>query len=238
VTRRILSFIALAALLAALYIGLGLWQLDRRAERRVQNAVLTTRIAAPVIPFEHLPGDASYRRALVTGVPDFDNEIVFTGRSRNGSPGVYILTPVRRPANDTAVLVLRGWVYAPDAATVDLARWREARTAYGGYVNALPAAPARANRPVAGRKLRSLSRSGVQALLPYPVASHYLVSQDTVAEAGPARLPMVTVNEGRHLSYAIQWFAFAAIALVGAGAVIVRERTHETLARRMHRRPG
>jgi cytochrome oxidase assembly protein ShyY1 len=36
------------------------------------------------------------------------------------------------------------------------------------------------------------------------------------------------VNDGRHLSYAIQWFAFAAIALVGAGAVIVRARTHET----------
>jgi surfeit locus 1 family protein len=228
VTRRILSFIALAALLAALFIGLGLWQLDRRAERRVQNAVLTTRIAAPVIPFEHLPGDASYRRALVTGVPDFDNEIVFTGRSRNGSPGVYILTPVRRPANDTAVLVLRGWVYAPDAATVDLARWREERTEYAGYVTALPTAPARADRSAAGRKLRALSRSGVQALLPYPVTSHYLVSQDTVAAAGPARLPMISVNDGRHLSYAIQWFAFAAIALVGAGAVIVRARTHET----------
>ena len=48
-----------------------------------------------------------------------------TGRTRSGSPGVHILTPLRIPESDTALLVNRGWVYSPDARTVDLTRWRE-----------------------------------------------------------------------------------------------------------------
>jgi cytochrome oxidase assembly protein ShyY1 len=35
---------------------------------------------------------------------------------------------------------------------------------------------------------------------------------------------MPALDEGPHRGYAIQWFAFAVIALVGAGAVVVRER--------------
>lgn len=215
-------------MLATLFIRLGVWQLDRLSERRARNAALASRIGEPVVPFERLAGDASYRRALVRGSPDYPNEIVFTGRSRNGSPGVYILTPIRQPANDTAVLVIRGWVYAPDASTVDLSRWREDRQTYTGYVNALSTGPAPPDPRAAERKLRSLSAQGVRALLPYPVASLYLVSQDSATGIGPARLPTVSLDAGPHLGYAIQWFAFAAIALVGAGAVFVRARAQRT----------
>ena len=40
-----------------------------------------------------------------------------------------------------------------------------------------------------------------------------------------ARLPPPALDEGPHLSYAIQWFSFAAIALIGGTAVAVRNRT-------------
>jgi cytochrome oxidase assembly protein ShyY1 len=38
-------------------------------------------------------------------------------------------------------------------------------------------------------------------------------------------LPSPTLDEGPHLSYALQWFAFAAIALIGGAAVAIRSRT-------------
>jgi hypothetical protein len=68
------------------------------------------------------------------GTLDYDNEIVHTLRGRGGSPGVNILTPLRRVGNDTAVLVNRGWLYAPDGITVDTKPWREARISYSWSV--------------------------------------------------------------------------------------------------------
>ena len=68
----------------------------------------------------------------------------------------------------------------------------------------------------------------MNSLLPYPVSPLYLVA--TVADTTKpvrervARLPAPTLDEGPHLSYAIQWFAFAAIALIGGATVAVRER--------------
>lgn len=236
-TRRIAVFVAIAVALAALFIRLGFWQLDRLAERRGRNAAMAHRLATPVTSFETLGEDAAYRRATVRGQPDSAHEIVWTGRSRSGSPGVYVLTPLRRAGSDTAVLVLRGWVYAPDAATIDLARWREARSEFTGYVLALPengAQPAAAGGT--NRRIRALTRPNVRALLPYPVAPFYLVARDSTAGTAPARLPMLTLDEGPHLGYAVQWFAFATIALVGAAAVALRARASERVARRMQNR--
>jgi surfeit locus 1 family protein len=226
VNRRIGSFLALAVLLAAIFVGFGLWQLGRLGDRRARNAMLAAQLAQPEVPFERLPREASYRRAIVRGTPDIANEIVLTGRSRSGSPGVYLITPIRRAATDTAVLVVRGWVYSPDAATVDLARWREERREYSGYVAVLPAVSARREARRDARKVRALSLASLTPLLPYPIATTYLVATDSAPGTAPARLPMVALDDGRHLGYAIQWFAFAAIALIGGGAVALRARAN------------
>ncbi|HEU4995006.1 MAG TPA: SURF1 family protein [Gemmatimonadaceae bacterium] len=221
-TRRILAFAALAAVLAALFVRLGFWQLDRLRARQARNAALTTRLAELEAPFEQLPDSAAFRRARLSGTPDYEREVVLTGRSHNGSPGVYILTPVRRAGSDTAVIVIRGWVYAPDAASADLSRWREARTDFRGYVLAIP--PGQPARASGERKLRTLTVGGVRELFSYPVAPLYLVSQDSMSVSTPARLPMPALDNGPHLSYAVQWFSFAAIAIVGAAIVVFRAR--------------
>lgn len=216
------AFVAVSILLAALFIRLGFWQLDRLAERRARNADLSARFSEPVVAFERLQDTMGYRRATLAGALDYDNEILFTGRSRSGSPGVYILTPVRRTENDTAVIVLRGWVYAPDAATIERATWRESRTTFQGYVHPLQSNGRGAPPGTADRKLRSLTLSGVQGLLPYPVAPLYLVAQDSGSERTPVRLPAPAFDNGPHLSYSIQWFCFAAIAIGGAAIVASR----------------
>lgn len=203
--RRIYSFAVLAVILAAVFVRLGVWQLDRLEQRRALNAARR----------------ASHRDAFVRGTPDYANEIVLTGRSRNGSPGVHLVTPIRVRGSDTATLVNRGWVYAADAATVDGSRWRESRDAFRGYTRQLDTAAAVVSR---GRSMRSLNRAVVRGLLPYPVHETYVVSQDSTASNAPARLPPPDLGEGPHLGYAIQWFAFAAIALVGAASVVLRAR--------------
>jgi len=232
--RRILTFVILAVVLAAGCIRLGFWQLSRLAQRRARNAVVSERLVKPIVPLVSLPPDGSsvLRRAMISGTPDFDHEIVLAARSFQGSPGVYLLTPIRIAGSDTAVLVNRGWIYAPDGVSVDLRGWREAGTSFVGYAELFP--PGRSSTPDGvlrhdSRIARELDLVTVNSLLPYPVSPLYLVAtaQDSTKPVGErvARLPSPTLDEGPHLSYALQWFAFAAIALIGGAAVAIRSRT-------------
>jgi surfeit locus 1 family protein len=70
-----------------------------------------------------------------------------------------------------------------------------------------------------------MSRAGIAAKIPYPLAPYYLVlTGGDSAGAHPARRELPALDDGPHLGYAMQWFAFATIALVGAGAVVRRDR--------------
>jgi surfeit locus 1 family protein len=221
-----LLFAAIALLAAALFVRLGFWQLDRLAQRRARNELLAARIAAAPAPW----GDTTavrYRRVRLAGVPDYEREIVLVGRSRGGSPGVNLVTPLRLRNTDTAVLVNRGWVYSPDGAAVDHARWREGDTlAVEGYVEAF-ADPGPGDLPAVQRLARRLSHGAVSARFPYPVAAAYVVAIDTTSTARPdtpLRPGVPAPDEGPHLGYALQWFAFALIAVIGAGIALATGR--------------
>jgi cytochrome oxidase assembly protein ShyY1 len=75
------------------------------------------------------------------------------------------------------------------------------------------------------------------AMLPYPIANAYVVATVTAADSAvreargdvlPVRLAPPPLDEGSHLSYAFQWFAFATIAIAGAAVV---HRTNRMRAR-------
>jgi surfeit locus 1 family protein len=224
--RRLVIFAALALAGAALFVRLGFWQLDRLHQRRQRNAVVMARIASPPAEWSALPHDtaARYRRVHVAGAPDYDHEIVLVGRSREESPGVDLVTPLRVAGSDTAVLVNRGWVYSPDATTVDRARWREREgdtLRVDGYVESFTS-PGPGDLPAHQWVARRLSHRAVSARLPYPVAPVYVVAVDTGRPRpdAVARLPIPTPDEGPHLGYALQWFSFAVIAVVGAGIAV------------------
>lgn len=227
-SRRTILFCALALIAAGLFIRLGFWQIARLSERRARNDLITQQQRGGPRPFATLPRDtagAHYRTASLTGVYDYDHELVVTGRTRRGAPGVDLFTPVRMAGSDTAVLVNRGWVYSPDAGTVNRARWREGDSArVVGYVE-IYSEDAGAVSPADPHVIRRASQREVTAKLPYPVAPFYLVAVgDTVNPAHPARREIPVLDDGPHRGYAFQWFSFAVIAIVGAGAVVRRER--------------
>ena len=228
-SRRILIFCLFAAAATVLFTRLGLWQLDRLHERRARNATIEQQQRGAPIPLVDLPHDsaqAHYRAASVAGRYDYEHELVLSNRTRRGSPGVDLLTPVRIAGTDTAVLVNRGWVYSPDGASVDQRRWREGETArLTGYVELLSADTtlAMSSHP---RVVRRVSRAELTSKIPYPVASFYLVAfGDTTDLAHPARRDLPVLDDGPHRGYALQWFSFALIAIAGAGIVVRRERS-------------
>jgi surfeit locus 1 family protein len=227
-SRRTILFCTLALIAAGLFIRLGFWQVARLYERRARNELISEQQRDAPLPFATLPRDtagAHYRMASLDGVYDYDHELVVTGRTRRGAPGADLLTPVRVAGSDTAVLVNRGWVYSPDAGTVNRARWREGDSAHVvGYVEVY-SADAGAVRTADPHVIRRASQREVGEKLPYPVAPFYLVAVgDTARPDHPSRREIPVLDDGPHRGYAFQWFSFAVIALVGAGAVVRRER--------------
>jgi surfeit locus 1 family protein len=226
-------FCAIAFIAAVVFIRLGIWQIGRLHERQARNAAMGAQLRGTPRPLASLPRDtgaAHYRLATVTGRFDYEHELVVTGRTRQGSPGVELLTPVRAAGSDTAVLVNRGWVYSPNASTVDRARWREGDSAtVTGYVELYAPDAGTTSSTTDPRIVRRVSRNEIASKIPYPVAPFYLVATggaDTSTHPGRRELP--ALDDGPHRAYAFQWFAFAVVTLVGAGAVVARERKAET----------
>jgi surfeit locus 1 family protein len=226
--RRILVFCFFALAAAVLFVSLGLWQVRRLRERQAWNAKITLARLENPLPVVKLPHDTTlthFRAATVDGRFDYEHELLLANRTRHGSPGVELLTPVRVAGSDTAVLVNRGWVYSPDGTSVNQPKWREGDVAHlAGYVE-LFSADTSVTVAANPRTIRRVSRADVAARIPYPVAQFYLVAVgDTADLRHPARKDLPVLDDGPHRGYAAQWFSFAVIALVGAGIVVRRER--------------
>ncbi len=233
----ILIIVALA--LATLFVRLGLWQLSRRAERATVNAARESRGSQATLDWTavgSVPRDTSgamWRTVRVAGRYDREHEIVLRGRSFEGRPGVEVLTPLM--VGDAAILVLRGWLPAADGLRPDLAagwpsEWGDAtRVEVVGTL--IPPTPGRAVNPlsleyggrehlvIVGPDLDIIAERLPYALLPYIVR----LDRDNREAAVLEQPPDVEPNLGNHFSYAVQWFAFAAISIVGTGILLRKE---------------
>jgi len=220
------------ATLAVVFVALGLWQLDRHREKVADNEVGATRIAAAPVPLADLletnaePNSLRYQRVLVEGAFDPDREVLIRSQVHLGFAGFHVVTPLVT-GDGSAVLVNRGWVpLVLDSVPVDQASPPEGVVAVEGWVE-----PSRERGafgptdPPTGR-LQIVSRVDIEridAQVGYRLAPVYLVmtggGEGVLPE--PVKPPAFT-DDGPHLGYAIQWFGFALIGLVGYWFLIRR----------------
>jgi len=200
-----------AFLLAALCVGAGVWQIDRLHQRRERNAVLRAARARPPLEVNGaLPADSARDRRLhARGVYDYSHERLWRARSFEGVPGVDLVTPLRL-ADGAAVLVDRGWAASPDAYHIDQPAYREGDSA---VVLGLGMLAPRARGDVDPAALRD---SVPYALLPFVIQLTPSAGPHRPLPPGLIRWPMPQLSDGPHLSYAIQWFSFAVIIVVGS----------------------
>lgn len=231
-----------AVLAAAGCVRLGFWQLHRLDERRAKNALVAAQTAATSASIaEARMQDTSalhWRRVRFRGVPDYQKESVLSSRSQNGSVGVQVVTPVRPVDNawpDTSVLVLRGWMTAPDGRSYTRASTVEGDTIdVDGLVTEFPPAGVGAVRmpsaPIAFRWLDrdTLAKESGSALAPFVLLQLGDTIQRDVKKI--VRIPPPSLSEGSHKSYALQWFTFAVVALGGYAAYLIsqKEKAHGT----------
>lgn len=201
---------------------LGVWQLDRLQQRRDFNAMVHDRwtqepydITATAAPADL--GELEYRRVQATGTFDYDHQIALKNQSRDGQPGVGLVTPLLLD-DGRAVLVDRGWIPQADA---DPEFWRkydepgdepvisliqESQLMPFGKPVPVPDAPEQAWFYV--------NIDAIQPQMPYELLPFFLLQlpeEGRPYDALPYREEPIQLTEGNHLSYAIQWFTFALI---------------------------
>jgi cytochrome oxidase assembly protein ShyY1 len=233
----------IAVLLIVLFVNLGLWQLRRLDEKRDRNADIEERSSLPLAPVAEVVDpeagyddvdDLVYRRASADGRYDPEGEVRIRSRSLDGRPGMWVVTPLRLD-DGTALAVNRGFV--PLSTEVPAPPGGE--VAVTGLLFATQERQGIGPRDPTGRDLTELSRLDLDRLQQQYGADLYpmwlqLAESDPPVEDGdlPALLPEPEQDEGPHLSYAVQWFLFAAIGAIGWPLVLRRAARDDERRRR------
>jgi len=238
--RRLLLLALLVV--AAIFVRLGFWQLSRLRERQAANRVALSARTAPPIALDRINvdqddmTDLAQHRIIAAGRYDPEHDIVLRGLALDGVPGVHVVTPLLLSGQEAAVLVDRGFVPSPDAVTVNTDSLREpGRVRVLGIAIPIPADSAAGGggggKPVEHAGRITWGRLDLMALrerLPYRILSVYLRQlPDSNLPSFPRRVPPPPLDEGPHLSYAVQWFLFALMAVLFGVLVVNRKSSKQ-----------
>lgn len=221
-----------------LLVRLGFWQLDRLQQKREFNAMMAERWRTEPLDLntQSLPADAAgmaeleFRRVAAQGQWDYDHQILISNQTFQGTAGYMVVTPLVLGDN-RAVLVARGWIPASHAGEDELAQLVEPQSApivglareSQGLPNQAASTPAAAPQ----REWYRIDIPAIQGQMPYQLEPGYLEQmpeEGRAYDALPIRSEPLALDEGNHLSYAIQWFTFALV--LGFGYImLVRQRT-------------
>lgn len=219
------AFAAALCLFTLIFVGLGIWQIERRSWKldliaRVEARIHAAPVAAPGPDAWNGVGAASdeYRRVVLQG-RYLDAPATLTMAVTERGPGFWVLAPFRSDAGFT-VLINRGFVpegqreaderHATGAGTAQVVGLLRLSEPGGGFL--------RSNDPAAGRWYSRdvaaiASARGLREIAPY------FVDADAATEPGP--LPQGGMTQvgfrNTHLIYALTWFC---LALMSAGAAI------------------
>ena len=223
----------------ALCIRLGIWQLDRLEQRRAFNVQFDSARAESALDLnQEIPQAITameWRSVKVKGEYDFTNQVAVRNQYYDNQYGYHLLTPLKFDPSalpsvagqaEKAVLVDRGWIPADGNSTpsnwrkydelglVDISgqiRLGQPKPAFGGVADTLPEN---------GARLEIWNNADVAHIagqMPYPVLPIYIQPAADVSDTEPPIpfQPEVEITEGPHFGYALQWFTFATILLVG-----------------------
>ena len=211
--------LAAAGLLAAVFISLGTWQVQRLFWKldlieRVEQRVRAAPVEAPTGPVSAAADE--YRHVVLHGRFLHAQETLVQAVTEQG-PGWWLVTPLQQ-ADGRSVLVNRGFVTTEskalaarpdgDVTVTGLLRLTEPR---GGFL--------RRNDPQAGRWF-SRDVEAIAAARNLTGAAPYFVDADSGSNTWPIGGLTVVSFHNNHLVYALTWFGLA--AMVAGAAWMLR----------------
>ena len=249
--RRWGGWLALVVVFAVATSALAWWQFDRREQKVAAIDLVIENYDSPAVPLDSLQWRVTaegvaldeWRQVIVTGryLPDLTT--LARNRPLNGQPGFLQLVPFQLSTGEV-LIVERGWLPtgsrqdSPDFMPTPDTRAREL------VVRLRPSEPDFRRDPVPGQ-IASIHLQTLADRFELAVNTDYygrLVSEIPPSAEYPFQMPRPTLNEGNHLSYAMQWVLFGLMAfwaffwayrqdrqeqLVAAGLAVpkVRKRT-------------
>lgn len=215
------AFVLLALAGCALFASLGRWQWERGEHRSAQwRSFAATDAPAREVTAAQLASLPRYTRVRVEGRLDGERQVLLENVTEGGRAGYHVLTPLVL-ADGSALLVNRGFVPASgyrenlpdvrlDAAPLRLTG-RLGELPVTGLARGQMAPPASGPWP----RVASFPTAGqLAAVLPYRLQPGVLLLD---ADSGPGysrQWQAPGLDPVRHYAYAVQWWAFAALALV------------------------
>lgn len=233
--RRWGAYLVLVVVFATACGLLSWWQWDRRAETLAEGTLVTRNYeSAPVALVSLLPSLGSWkageewRPVELHGHYLTSEQLLVRNRVFNANPGFEVLVPFQ--LDDGRVFVVdRGWLpigskqdtpdrvpAAPSGDVTVVARLQQSepvlpgRTAPHGQIPEINAATVASMAKTVGST--------------YTGAYGLLASETPPPAERPAAVQEPVIDEGPHLSYAIQWIAFAVLAFFGLVWAYRREK--------------
>ncbi len=205
----------LVALSIALTVGLGFWQIDRAAQKRVIEEARLASYGALPIDERQLRSAGAFARARIEGRYDGAHQFFVDNNTREGVPGYAVVT-VFETIGGQRLLVNRGWVAAP----VSRAQLPEVPA---------PEEPVRITAMLWNPSKATTDTSAWDSGWPKRVehfdgermshvAGGAVPMELRLEEGEPGSLAPIIVGEemsaSRHMGYAVQWFAMAVALMV------------------------
>ena len=238
---RWLSWFLLASVFAAACVALATWQFDRRdqavskIERMVENydqsPIQFEEIAElsvdQVTPYEWMP-------VQLQGTYLTEQELLIRNRPIAGQPGFLQIVPFQL-TNGDVVIIERGWIPADSdlAPAVSMTPGSEAKS----VVARVRLSELTPNRDSPIGFATSIHLESLEELLGLEMEQQFylrLISESPGEQGSPQPLRRPTLDEGNHLSYAVQWILFALMGFFALFWAIRQEREY----RRMENDPS
>jgi cytochrome oxidase assembly protein ShyY1 len=207
--------------LAIVFVNLGEWQLRRLSEREASNATTISNEQAPIKPYQQvftgvITDADQWQRVTATGTFDGDHQFVIRNRSNGGDRGFEVVTPLRTATG--TVLVDRGFIaVAPSTGIPTVGPPPPTgEVTVVGHVRRNEQGRRGAVTPVGG-SARLINSDELQPAIGYPVANGFISALEVSAEQSGGFVPIdpPELSSGPHFWYAMQWFMFAGIGILG-----------------------
>jgi cytochrome oxidase assembly protein ShyY1 len=233
---RWLSWFVLASLFAAACVVLATWQFDRRdqavskIQRMVENyektpieyGLISDLTLDQVTPYEWTP-------VQLEGVYLTDQELLVRNRPIAGQPGFLQIVPFKLLSGEVVILE-RGWIPADSdlAPAVSMTPAQEAKT----LIARVRLSELTPNRDSPTGFATSIHLESLNELLGLDIEQQFylrLISESPGEPSSPQPLRKPTLDEGNHLSYAVQWILFALMGFFALFWAIRQEREYRRI---------
>lgn len=218
--------VAFTMVLVLAFILLGRWQWQRREERLKRNAVISANYDRQPVPYADL-ADAPFNDHtqwtpfVAEGQYDADNTVLIRNRILNKKRGFRVLVPFKTTSG--VVMIDRGWIPSADSADRPEFVPPPPPTTVRIVARIRPAEPLDGRNAPEGQAISITPIEWVTSIDSLRTDGFASLATENGSEPTTVELmPRPETSEGPHLSYALQWFAFAIMAVVGFGVVFRR----------------